>query len=234
MADNNYNSIIDFINALNNSKVPYLILRNHENLLSPELYVDGHGDIDILCSNSKDLAEKIGAVPYKNKVKEICNDGVHYYIEIRNKHVSLDLRSIGDGYYCTKWQKDMLAHRILNNGFYIMNDKDYFYSLIHHAILQKRKFSGEYKKRLSEMALALSVNIKDDTPNSFIHTLEAYMKENGYTYSYPKDIFVPLHKKYIDSSLLESDKNLAFKHWKFDTKISILEFLVKVKHFLFK
>ena len=67
-----FQNIQSFVDALNNSGVPYLVLRNYENLLSPDIYVDGHGDIDLLCADSRLLAEKVGARTYKNKVKEYC------------------------------------------------------------------------------------------------------------------------------------------------------------------
>ena len=228
-----FDTFQSFVHALNNSGVPYLVLRNYENLLSPEIYVGGHGDIDLLCTDSRLLAEKVGARSYNNKVKEVCGDGVHYYVLVAGKHVSLDLRSIGDGYYCTLWQKGMLERRVLWNGFYVMNDYDYLYSLIHHAILQKRFFSDEYRFRLTEMCNRLHIKKKDDSAQSFIMLLEEYMGEHGYTYTYPTDTFVPLNKKYISCRLLEPNAALAYKHWKFDTKVAFIEFLVKIKHMLF-
>lgn len=229
-----FQNIQSFVDALNNSGVPYLVLRNYENLLSPEIYVDGHGDIDLLCVDSRLLAEKVGARTYHNKVKEVCDDGVHYYVLIAGKQVSLDLRSVGDGYYCQKWQQEMLNWRVLKDGFYVMSDQDYLYSLIHHAILQKRSFSNEYRSRLTEMCNRLHIVMKDDSAQSFIQLLESYMAEHGYTYVYPRDTFVPLNTRYITSSLLEPNASLAFQHWKFDTKVAFIELLVKVKHSLYR
>lgn len=229
-----FQNIQSFVDALNNSGVPYLVLRNYENLLSQDIYVDGHGDIDLLCADSRLLAENVGARTYKNKVKEVCDDGVHYYVLIAGKQVSLDLRSVGDGYYCQNWQKEMLDRRVLKDGFYVMSEQDYFYSLIHHAILQKRSFSDEYRFRLTEMCNRLHIVMKDDSAQSFIQLLESYMAEHGYTYVYPRDTFVPLNTRYISSRLLESNASLAFLHWKFDTKVAFIEFLVKVKHSLYR
>lgn len=229
-----FQDIQSFVDLLNNSGVPYLVLRNYENLLSPEMYVDGHGDIDLLCTDSRLLAEKVGARTYQNKVKEVCDDGVHYYVLVADKQVSLDLRSVGDGYYCQKWQQNMLDRRVLKDGFYVMSDQDYLYSLIHHAILQKRSFSNEYRSRLTEMCNRLHVIMKDDSAQSFIQLLESYMAKHGYTYVYPRDTFVPLNTRYITSSLLEPNASLAFQHWKFDAKVAFIELLVKVKHSLYR
>ena len=229
-----FQSILSFIEALNHSGVPYLVLRNYENMLSPELYMDGHGDIDLLCADSRLLAEKVGAKTYTHKVREVCDDGVHYYVLVAGKQVSLDLRSVGDGYYCKKWQQEMLDRRVLKDGFYVMSEQDYLYSLIHHAILQKRSFSDEYRLRLTEMCNRLHIVMKDDSAQSFIQLLESYMAEHGYTYVYPRDTFVPLNTRYITSSLLEPNASLAFQHWKFDAKVAFIEFLVKVKHSLYR
>ena len=227
-----FHDIKSFVHALNQSDVPYLVLRNYENMLSPEIYMDGHGDIDLLCADSRALAQFIGAMSYTNKVKEICGDGVHYYVMIANKPVSLDLRSVGDGYYCTRWQKEMLERRVFKDGFYVMDEFDYLYSLIHHAILQKRSFSDEYKSRLADMCKRLQIHLMDDTLQSFMRLLEAYMVEKGYTYTYPTDTFVPLNTRYVSRKLLEKNAALAFKHWKFDTKVIFIEFLVGIKHLL--
>ena len=229
-----FQSILSFIEALNHSGVPYLVLRNYENMLSPELYMDGHGDIDLLCADSRLLAEKVGAKTYTHKVREVCDDGVHYYVLIAGQQVSLDLRFVGDGYYCKKWQQEMLDRRVLKDGFYVMSEQDYLYSLIHHAILQKRSFSDEYRLRLTEMCNRLHIVMKDDSAQSFIQLLESYMAEHGYTYVYPRDTFVPLNTRYITSSLLEPNASLAFQHWKFDAKVAFIEFLVKVKHSLYR
>ena len=229
-----FQSILSFIEALNHSGVPYLVLRNYENMLSPELYMDGHGDIDLLCADSRLLAEKVGAKTYTHKVREVCDDGVHYYVLVAGKQVSLDLRSVGDGYYCKKWQQEMLDRRVLKDGFYVMSEQDYLYSLIHHAILQKRSFSDEYRLRLTEMCNRLHIVMKDDSAQSFIQLLESYMAKHGYTYVYPRDTFVPLNTRYITSSLLEPNASLAFQHWKFDAKVAFIEFLVKVKHSLYR
>lgn len=227
-----FDTINSFLDALNNSGVPYLVLRNYENMLSPELYMDGHGDIDLLCADSRLLAKKIGAKTYSRKVKEVCDDGVHYYIVMGGQHVSLDLRSVGDGYYCQKWQEEMLERRVQKDGFYVMDEKDYVYSLIHHAILQKRTFSDEYRNRLKDMCKRQKIDLGDDSLQSFIQLLETYMKAHEYVYTYPTDAFVPLNTKCISSGLIEKNASLAIKHWRFDTKVAFIDFLVKVKHLL--
>ena len=225
-----YHDIQGFIEALDGCGTPYVILRNHENLHLSELFMAGHEDIDLLTADSRALATHIGAMSFSDKVKEVCNDGVHYYVMIGDRTVSLDIRCIGDGYYCAQWQRDMLERRVRENGVCVMDKQDYFYSLLYHCLLQKRSLSADAKARLKKMAAELNLTVDDDSIRGLVHLLEDYMKRHHYTYTYPTDIFVPLRKKYIDRSLLQNDSSLAFRHWKFDCKVSFVEFLVRIKH----
>lgn len=221
-----YDTIHDFLHALNTSGIKYVVLRNYEKMLEPKMYMDGHGDIDLLCEESNSMARAIGAQPFQH------NDGIHYYVKIAGEKVSLDLRSVGDGYYCTPWQQEMLRSRVQENGIWVMNLENYLYSLIHHAVLQKRSLSEEYSLRLKEMSQRQGVHVETLTERSFISILEKYMVEKGYFYVYPRDFMVPLRTSIINKHLLQRDFSLAFQHWKFDTKVKAIEFLVKVKHLL--
>lgn len=225
-----YRDIPDFIEELNRCDIPYLILRNYEKLHQPELFMAGHEDIDLLTTDSRALAAHIGAMAFTDKVKEVCNDGVHYYIMIGDRAVSLDIRCVGDGYYCTQWQQDMLKRCVRENGMSVLDKYDYFYSLLYHCLLQKRRLLPDSKTRLKRMAEELNLTMSDDSIREFVRLLEDYMRKYHYTYTYPTDIFVPLHTKYIDCSLLQKDSMLAFRHWKFDCKVSFIEFLVRIKH----
>lgn len=229
-----FKSIHEVINTLKHQQVNYLILRNYDNMLSDDIYMDGHGDVDCLCVDARHMSNILGAKVYTNKPNQVCNDGTHFYILIRGKEVSLDLRHVGDGYYCEKWQRDMLSRKVEHDGYYVMEKEDYFYSLIYHAILQKPYLSLEYRQRLSKMAIELGFEDKLYSEKELICMLELYMQKHGYTYTYPMDIFVPLHTKYISKRLLTPNRYLAWKHWKFDTQVSILHFLVCLKHLNFK
>lgn len=221
-----YDTVHDFLHALNTSGIKYVVLRNYEKMLEPKMYMDGHGDIDLLCEESNSMARAIGAQSFHH------DDGIHYYVKIAGEKVSLDLRSVGDGYYCTPWQQEMLQSRVQENGIWVMNLENYLYSLIHHAILQKRSLSEEYSLRLKEMSQRQGVRVETLTERSFISILEKYMIEKGYFYVYPRDFMVPLRTNIINKQLLQRDLSLAYQHWKFDAKVKAIEFLVKVKHLL--
>lgn len=234
MSKGQYESIKDVLDVLRKQEVKYLILRNYDNLLSDDIYMDGHGDVDCLCADSQHMADVLGAMVYTNKSKQVCNDMTHFYIMIGGQEVSLDLRHVGDGYYCEKWQMDMLVRRTEHDGFYVMASEDYFYSLIYHAILQKPRLSDEYRQRLSAMAANLGFEKKFYTEKELILLLESFMQKNGYVYTYPVDTFVPLHTKYINKKLLTPNRRLAWEHWKFDKKVAILHYLVCLKHMNFR
>lgn len=227
----NYNNMMDVFNLLNQEKVNYVVLRNYDNLLDDDIYMSGHGDVDLMCDDSTVFAQVIGALPQKFHVKNGKHDKTHYYIYLKNNYVSLDLRHIGDGYYCEKWEKEILERKVFYNGFYVMSKKDYFYTLIYHAIFQKPFLSNDYKSRLAEMAKNLNLNIKNVSTSDFISLLESYMRENNYRYQYPLDKYVPFNKKYIqDKSLMDFHFGPYLKNTIFHSKIKAIELLVKIKH----
>lgn len=224
-----YRDFQEVLSLLNSTNIPYLILRNYDNLLAREMYMDGHGDVDMLVADSTAVANLLEAATYPSH----GNDGTHYYVIVDGEKVSLDLRHLGDGYYCRKWQRDMLARRVEHKGFFVMSDEDYFYSLVYHSILQKPCLSEEYRQRLSQMAKSLGLELHNAPhPNDFISLLEQFMKQHGYSYTYPVDTYVPLHTRYINKSMIEKNTKLSFEHCLFDTRVSLNNFMVKCYHLL--
>jgi len=231
----NYSSMSEVFELLKHHKVNYAILRNYDNLLDDEIYMGGHGDVDLICEDSTVFAKVLNAQPHDFHVKNGKSDGTHYYTYVQNNYVSLDLRHIGDGYYCEKWEKQMLARKIIHNGFYVLNESDYFFTLIYHAIYQKPSLTIEYRDRLTAMAKNLNLDGGTGISQDFITLLETYMRHNNYCYQYPKDKYVPFNKKNIqDKSLLDFHFKEYFKNTVLHSKIAVISFLVKTKHCLFK
>lgn len=230
-----YKSMKEVFDILNQNQIVYAVLRNYDNLLEDEIYMDGHGDVDLICADSDLLAETIKANPQEFHMKKGMSDLVHYYFHLNGNYVSLDLRHIGDGYYCEKWQREMLDRRTMHNGFYVLNEEDHFYTLVYHAIFQKKIFTKEYKERLTKMAKDLNLNVGNAQIQDFVFLLEKYMKANAYRYQYPVDKIIPLKKQYIqDKTLFDFD----FKNWSrnfiFQTKVNGIETLVRLKHKMIK
>lgn len=202
----NYNSIVEIFKILNQNNIDYLILRNFENLLDDRIYVGGHEDIDFLVADSKEVIKALGAI--SNRKYE---DFTHYHIYVGGNRVNLDLRSVGDGYYCENWQKEMLQNKKQKECFYIMSDEDYFYSLIYHAIIQKKKFSEEYQQRLTLMGKALGLRIETNTQECFILCLEEFMVHKEYKYSYTEDPSIPLRFNLVKKKLIQKDFRRQFR-----------------------
>lgn len=227
----NYADIIEVFNRLNSRGIRYLVLRNFESLSNTDLFLmEGHLDIDILCQDSQEIVRILDLETDRKDIPPFKGDGIHYTIRIKNVPVSLDLRYVGDGYYCRAWEKDMLERKIRQDFFYVMNEEDYFYSLIYHSILQKRFFSEDYRQRLIEMAIDLEVNVGNAQIDDFLSVLQIYMKKNDYQYEYVKDFTVPCRFNLVDQKMIKRDRHLRFIHWKFDAKVSLIDKLVKIKH----
>ena len=231
-----YNNFSEFSALLENGRCEYLILRNFEELTGEEVFVAGHADIDILCSDSRLLLKTIGAEEaYPVKAKE--SNGIHFNILIKEKKAAVDVREVGDGYYCTAWQKDMLKRRVPFSGFYVMDPENLFYSLTYHAIVQKPALSKEYQSRLLGMSKELGLAIDAQcAEQSLLHHLESFMRKHGYMYTYCTDKHVPLRRKAVGLSkeLIDKNMSLRMRHFFYDLRIRGIEFLVRVKHTLFR
>lgn len=225
-----YTNISEFFQTLNDAGIRYLVLRNFENLLEPEMYVGGHGDIDLLCDDSQEIVHLIDAKPLTPDKCNLRGDGIHYSIEVNGHSVQLDLRQIGDGYYCQKWEKELLDRRVKHDCFYVMSEEDYFYTLTYHAILQKRSLSDEYRSRLLEMARQLKLTVEEPSEKGLLWLLENYMRDHGYCFTYSQDRRVPNRFNLVDERLVEKNKELQLYHFGFDFLVTTIEWLVKLKH----
>ena len=164
-----WNSLEEVFESLHNSNCEYIILRNYEELDDDNFYMSGHADIDFLTLNHQKFADAIGAYP-----RFLEDDGVHYKINIRGTEVIIDVRTVGDGYYDTNWQKLLLKTKILHDErFFIAKSDAYYYSLVYHAILQKKETSAEYLNRLNQMAK--EQDIPACTEKEHLKKLEEYM-----------------------------------------------------------
>ena len=227
-----FTSISELFEQLNAGGINYLVLRNYENLLEPEMYLDGHGDVDLLCDDALSVVKLIDAQAAGPRAKSSWGDGIHYCAYVAGQRVTLDLRQVGDGYYCKKWEQELLERKVRHECFYVMSDEDYFYTLIYHAILQKRTFSDEYRLRLEGMSRRLGLEQKDYSQLGFISILEKHMMENGYVYTYSHDHMVPNRFSLVDRSLVQGDRGLWWKHFRFEANVAVIEWLVRIKHAL--
>lgn len=191
----NWESLQHFFLELNKN-VEYLVLRNFEDLLDKGVNTT-HPDIDILCRDSKELIHYAGSISRTNNP----NDLIHQKVLIDSKVVSLDVRHVGDGYYDEMWETDMLGkRRFINDLCFVMDENNYFYSLLYHALIQKNRVSPDYKLRLEMMGEKLSI----ENPVS-IQTLEHFMREKNYYFTYPENPAGIANFKNVDKSLIKTD-----------------------------
>ncbi|MDQ0255367.1 hypothetical protein J2S74_002749 [Evansella vedderi] len=182
-----------------NRTTKYVILRNYEGL--PHKYtVNSHGDVDLLTNDLNNMAlitngKKVFPKSYR----------VHYKVKVANEDVYFDFRYVGDNYYDSTWEESILENRIYHpNGFYIPNETDYFYSLLYHALVHKRKIAEDYKEKLIYLSNKLDLHLDDEdfkTPTVLMKILESYLREKGYRYTKPKDRTVFVNRKIVGYGL---------------------------------
>lgn len=161
-------------------KVRFVVLRNSEMLpdaFDPSL----HGDIDFLVEDETAAARALGAR------KVICKPGrVHYEIVVAGRPVRLDLRHVGDGYYCETWERDILRNRRRSpGGVWIPSALDGFHSLAYHALFQKRAIAADYPAKVA--SLASSAGVAGNSFDDWERELVAFMRVRGYSATKPQD-----------------------------------------------
>jgi len=184
-----FKGLTDFFETINSySKLEYVVQRNFDNY--PDDYkLDEHADIDVQVNDYFLFKAIVGG---KSSKKPYYEDGGYKFanrVNFNGSEVQVDIRVVGDNYYCEKWEKDMLKTRVLDNrGFYIMDDLNHFYSLLYHALCHKDKVSDTYKVKFLELAKRIGLNIKDEDINNreiLFDILTDFMKKNDYEYVDP-------------------------------------------------
>ena len=168
-----------------NMTINYVILRNFENIQDE---MDSlHPDIDVLTDN------KANAISILNAQKTFQKKyRVQYKVLIDNKNINFDLRFIGDDYYDSNWQKNILSTRIKEDFYYRPTDVNYFYSLLYHALLHKPKFGFDYERKLLELndRCLLVSSRKYFSVLDVFNELEGFMSTYKYDMTYPNDFSV--------------------------------------------
>lgn len=166
-------------NLLNKNNVRYAVLRNWE-LFYDDLLIEGHNDIDLLCNSKKDKKMLIKAFNAKTNYDKY--DG-KYYFYVDGTRVFLDIKIVGDGYYCKKWEKTMIKNRIkCDKGFFVLSDEDYLFSIIYHFLIHKNKISDNYVKIVECLSKRINVHV-----NEYSDALLKYMETKKYFFSIPYD-----------------------------------------------
>lgn len=190
----------------------FIILRNYEELSNETYYMNGYDDINFLCASTKEMKRELGV--QRDIYWKSPN---HFFINIKGSQVKIGLHYVGDGYYDIRWEKAMIESRVSNGSYDVMNDENYFYSLIYHALLQKRQFSDEYRRRLTEMGKGLGIDLQDKV--DFYECLFKYMKEKGYKVDYPQDPTVPINYGHVSEEILTNSFGWKTRRLKYKVKM---------------
>lgn len=178
-----WDSFDQVLYVLNNCS-EYIILRNFEEL--PEHVTIGkHGDIDFLVSDRDQFRMILNSKPvFRDKLR------VRETIHTMNGELFCDIRSIGDGYYDEQWEKHMLSCKKFNsNGFYTSCDEDLFYSLLYHAVIQKKEIASDYVEKIHKYSVGVLADemLRVESRSSCLNLLCTFLKNNGYMITEPSD-----------------------------------------------
>jgi len=189
-----FDTIYDLFKTLNNN-IKYCVLRGFEEL--PEKYpVDG-GDIDLLVEDKRFFkyltdGQKVYPEVYR----------IQYTVNIAGKPIKIDVRNVGDNYYCKKWEEDILERRQLVNGIYVPCNDDYKYSLLYHCLLQKKSISSKYDD------IFRSFNLIGST-DKLLDELSKFMVSHMYEFVTPTDIKVYSNEMNINALIGKKIKKLG-------------------------
>ena len=196
-----------FFNYLNKfKKLRYVILRDQNSEKE---------DIDILV-NDYFLFKRISDChSYKNKnLNFISNSGdpfddggfkVSNYIKINDKFVKLDVRYVGDGYFDTNWQQNILNNRKYYKGFYVPSKENFIYALIYHIVYHKGHID---KKYINFLKKNLQMKVIDFT--KIVGVINKYLKLKKYKITRPLDLTIPVTYQ-LDNLSIKNEIQLVKK-----------------------
>jgi hypothetical protein len=149
-----WNSLGDVFEVLN-QLVQYIVMRNFEGL--PDSHIVGsHDDVDLLVDDYHEAIRVLNARPLLGLVPV---NGGRFCVDVGNEPVIFDLRHVGDGYFDTTWQREVLERRELSaGGLYVPCPADYFETLAYHAVIHKSAMSLDYAQRLAGIASEAGVD----------------------------------------------------------------------------
>jgi hypothetical protein len=190
-------SLAELFHVLNSS-IEYVVLRNFENL--PESATRaGHGDIDLLCSSTRELAFIANATRAFPEVYRVL-----HRVNVGGEAVAFDFREVGDNYYDPVWEKDMLERRVFSpKGFFHVAPEDHFYSLLYHAAVHKPAIAQDYMSRLGELS-GQSFDVKDARAK-----IDDFFSARGYRFVDPLDLSVYINCHFVPDLKLSINRILT-------------------------
>lgn len=202
--ENGWKDINQVLYVLNET-VNYVVLRNFDGMFS-DFSKRIHGDIDILTDNRYLTKLALNAKPVHSSKHR-----VQHIIKIGDGGTFLDIRYVGDNYYCKEWEENIIKNRIKDGrGFYRPDEDNFIYALLYHALVQKKKISEDYVDAFKQYFNNL------ENKNDLKVILLEYLREHNYKMFEPNDYTV-----YFNEEITRK-------------KMSTKKFLLKAIHKIFK
>ena len=184
-----------FIFLNSNKNLKYAVLRGFD----AKKNFDDTTDIDLLVNDAHLFERLTGAEYYKHNDERksyyalsVNNGGykVAAYIIIGNKKIKFDIRRVGDGYFCLKWQNQMLKNSIRVKNVNFLNNKDQFYSLLYHDIIHKGMIRKKTLEKIYELKNFLRLDIDCKNENKLKEHLDKFLNESSYEYVCPDELSI--------------------------------------------
>ncbi len=181
-----WKSLSELFYVLNNT-VNYVVLRGKNELLYNQ-FSDEHRDVDLLIDDYENTKYVINGISCCSKTRP------HEKVTIANYDYFLDLWPVQKRYFDPLWCQEMLSTKVLTNGYYFLDEKNEFYTLLYHCLIYKNKIANDYKQRIIELQKKLSVNESD-----LYKALVGFLKQNSYEVFYaPLDASITVHTENTD------------------------------------
>ena len=192
----------------------YVVLRGYDDLHKKIPLLKNSDDIDIL-------------VTEKNDIVKLCGNNI---VVINNERVKFDRRYIGDNYYDSKWQKNMIATKVKRHFFYILDESNNYYATLYHSLIHKGKIHNKYEKLYKTFENKHKLN--SDIISRYYQLLK-FMFKNKYTFpraidsgvgffknKYKLNLFI-IRKKGMEREVIENILNHIKKEYQIVDKVLI-------------
>ncbi|MCI8323873.1 MAG: hypothetical protein HFI54_09535 [Lachnospiraceae bacterium] len=174
-----WNSVDDLLKAMDS--IEYVFLRNWDSIR--EACEEGE-DWDVLCLDKEAMVNITHAIPLNQHT-----DCYNFYTSVGGKKLLLDIRCVGDGYYDKPWEEVMIKNRVKTEGIYVLCKEDYNYSILYHALLQKRERDGaKYNQMLREL-------FDESNKEKWIGNLAQFLIKKEYQLVLPLDEGVYINRR---------------------------------------
>lgn len=186
VATDGWNSLEELFGILN-STVSYVVLQNFERL--PHHF---ESSIDVLTDNREQLVRIL-----KHQKVKFFHSRKHVKVDIGGRQVMWNIHGVGDGYYCSQWEQDMLLDKVRSQeNVYVLNDEHHFYSFIYYALIHKKWITKDHYAKAEHLLTSLlqtgSVHVmeseKESFPDAFDYyfdLLNDYMTQKNYVFCCP-------------------------------------------------